>query len=421
MRIQHNIAALNTYRNLRNSNLMMMRSLERLSSGYRINRAGDDAAGLAISEKMRSQITGLTVAERNAMDGLSLIQTAEGALTEVHSMLNRMVEIATQSANGIYDDVDRDSLQEELKALVEEIDRIAESTRFNNKTLLNGDMEKGAIGSIYKRGKYDGSASVGLEFHFGSLYKNDGVKIKLEHTKRTDTSKESDVAEIANDGTLTLKVNANANYTTAEIQDMIHKAAEKENLNVKNPDEYKQALKSVEVFGAGIKGATRKNNNGPGLDPNNGFYKDAAETGKYVINENDLKLQVGDTNDSFNHIHVNIKSMKAVTLGIDLGSISVATEQDAADAIEVINTAINRVSKQRGYLGAAQNRLEHTINNLAVTRENLIASESRIRDVDMAKEMMNYVHASILNQVGNAMLAQANQQFSTVLQMLKAL
>jgi flagellin len=276
MRIQHNITALNSYKNLTNNNNTVGKNLEKLSSGYRINRAGDDAAGLAISEKMRAQITGLETASKNASDGISLIQTAEGALTEVHSMLNRMVELAQQSANGTYDnDVDRKNLQAELDSLTSEIDRISEGTNFNGTTLLKG-------GDMATKG---------------------------------------------------------------------------------------------------------------------------------------LTLQIGDTSDSFNQLNVKIADMSST--GLDINGLKIDKQSDAQDAVEKIKAAINTVSETRGKLGAAQNRLEHTINNLSVTAENMTAAESRIRDVDMAKEMMSYTKNNILVQASQAMLAQANQVPQGVLQLLK--
>ena len=274
MRIQHNIPALSSHRNLTNNNSALSKNLEKLSSGYRINRAGDDAAGLAISEKMRAQITGLNTAQKNAEDGVSLVQTAEGALTEVHSMLNRMVELATQSANGTYDNDDRAKLQAEVDALYSEINRIADATNFNGTTLLaGGDM-----------------VNTGLDLQIGPS------------------------------------------------------AAEK--------------------------------------------------------------------------INVKIKSMKADQIGLG-AKLDISDAAKANTAIATVKTAINNVSTQRGDLGAIQNRLEHTINNLSVTEENMTAAESRIRDVDMAKEMMAYTKNNILVQASQAMLAQANQVPQSVLQLLQ--
>ena len=289
MRVQHNIAALNSYRNLSNNNSSVSKNLEKLSSGYRINRAGDDAAGLAISEKMSAQITGLGTAQKNANDGISLIQTAEGALTEVHSMLNRMVELAQQSANGTYQDTtDRDNLQSEMDALTDEVNRISKGTNFNGMSLLSSNKA--------------------------------------------------------------------------------------------------------------------------------------------------MTLQIGDSSADFNQLKVGLSNMSATALKIQKAAsktvaegatvssgtgIAISTQKGAAAAVSVLKAAINTVSSTRGKLGALQNRLEHTINNLSVSEENMTAAESRIRDVDMAKEMMSYTKNNILVQASQAMLAQANQVPQGVLQLLQ--
>lgn len=292
MRVQHNIAALNSYRNLSSNNSAVSKNLEKLSSGYRINRAGDDAAGLAISEKMRAQITGLATAQKNANDGISLIQTAEGALTEVHSMLNRMVELAQQSANGTYDDdTDRESLQAEMDALTREIDRVSQGTNFNGKALLS-EAKNGTI----------------LTLQIG------------------DSSAEYNQLAVTLTGMSSTK------------------------LSIQKADSLSDA-----------ESATSDNGNG-----------------------------------------ISVKSQKA-----------------AAQAVTVIKNAINKVSTVRGQFGALQNRLEHTINNLSVSEENMTAAESRIRDVDMAKEMMAYTKNNILVQASQAMLAQANQVPQGVLQLLQ--
>jgi flagellin len=267
MRIQHNIAALNAHRNLTNNNSSVNKNLEKLSSGYRINRAGDDAAGLALSEKMRAQITGLTMSKKNAQDGISLIQTAEGALTEVHSMLNRMVELATQSANGIYEDkVDRAAMQDEINALDSEIERISKATTFNGTSLF-----------------------------------------------------------VAN---------------------------------------------------------------------------------SYV------NIQIGYGEASYNKLKVEFSQLSKV-------AINISTAAGAATAINTIKERINSISTTRGKLGALQNRLEHTINNLGTNIENMTSAESRIRDVDIAEEMMAYTKNNILVQSAQAMLAQANQVPQGVLQLLQ--
>jgi len=275
MRLQHNISALNAHRNLTFNNAATSKNLEKLSSGFRINRAGDDAAGLAISEKMRGQISGLQQAQNNASDGINLIQTAEGALNETHSILQRMRTLAVQSANGTYDDgTDRANLQKEMTALQDEITRISTTTKYNGKVLLGGAY----------------SAA----------------------------------------GSMSFQIDSNANT-----------------------------------------------------------------------------------------IGVSIRNMDATSLGVAAASVSISSETNASAAIASIDTAINTVSAQRADLGAAQNRLEHTITNLSVAEENLTASESRIRDVDMAKEMMAFTKNNILNQASQAMLAQANMQPQGVLQLLQ--
>ncbi|MBB5149724.1 flagellin N-terminal helical domain-containing protein [Ureibacillus thermosphaericus] len=270
MRIQHNISALNTHRNLSFNNSQAAKNLEKLSSGYKINRAGDDAAGLAISEKMRGQIRGLDMASKNAQDGISLIQTAEGALNETHAILQRMRELAVQSANDTNTDEDRQQLQKEVSALLTEITRISTDTEFNTQKLLNGSFS-------------------GKIIHIG------------------------------------------------------------------------------------------------------------ANTGQILT--------------------VSIGSMNATALGVN--SVNIGTQSGANSAIALIDSAIKAVSSQRADLGAIQNRLEHTINNLGATSENLTAAESRIRDVDMAKEMMEFTKNNILMQAAQSMLAQANQQPQGVLQLLQ--
>jgi len=285
MRINNNLMAMNTLRQLGIANTGASKSMEKLSSGYRINRAGDDAAGLSISEKMRAQIRGLQMASKNAQDGISLIQTAEGALDEVHSILQRMRELAVQAANDTNVQVDREALQAEVDQLLEEIDRIADNTEFNTQKLLDGTLTSG--GSVEK-----------LVFHIGA---NKGQKMEIQ-------------------------------------------------------------ISSMKTEKLGSSSGT------------------------------------------------TISSLK--TTGI-------TTQSGANTAIKTINDAIEMVSKERSKLGAVQNRLEHTIKNLDNAAENLQAAESRIRDVDMAKEMMEQTRLNILQQAATAMLAQANMAPQTVLQLLR--
>ncbi|MHC8523278.1 flagellin Hag [Rossellomorea sp. H39__3] len=303
MRINHNIAALNTHRQLNSATNAQSKSMEKLSSGLRINRAGDDAAGLAISEKMRGQIRGLDQASRNAQDGISLIQTAEGALNETHSILQRMRELAVQSSNDTNTDADRGELQKEVNELATEITRISNNTEFNTKKLLTG---------------------------------------------AADSAKASGTGSITDADSLTFHIGANAGQNiTLDINAMDAKTL-------------------------GVSGSSTSN---------------VAAAG--------------------------------TALATTVDGINISTKADADTAITSINTAIETVSAQRSKLGAYQNRLDHTINNLGTSSENLSAAESRIRDVDMAKEMMEQTKNSILSQAAQAMLAQANQQPQGVLQLLR--
>ena len=415
MRIQHNIAALNSYRNLGTNNTGVSKNLEKLSSGYRINRAGDDAAGLAISEKMRSQITGLNTATKNANDGISLVQTAEGALTEVHSMLNRMVEIATQSSNGVYEDgVDRAALQDEMDALTDEIDRIADGTNFNKRNLLNGDFAKKIEVS---KTVTDTAAPTGeLNVSLGSKFDGKGIAINFAQGDGAELN-----ATISKAGVITVtadfRVTEGAKtFTGTEIQKAIQDAANSKgtainklgegDLTEEEQNEFKDAVNGMVITG-------KLNRNGDGSNVE--MYNIEAEG--YADKGTGMNLQIGDTNQDFNKLNVAIKNMHAQNLG--LKDISVSMEEEAGDAVDVINHAINIVSTQRGELGAIQNRLEHTINNLSVNAENMTAAESRIRDVDMADEMMKYTKNNILVQASQAMLAQANQVPQGVLQLLQ--
>ena len=726
MRIQHNIAALSAYRNLTNNNSMLSKNLEKLSSGYRINRAGDDAAGLAISEKMRAQITGLETAQKNANDGISLIQTAEGALTEVHSMLNRMVELANQSANGTYMDDDRDSLQAEVDALLDEINRISKSTNFNGRTLLDGKMAleseakeitAGDIGALSDvemthiadgvksktpvKGVYeldlsnvklannaaakgaptikapdadavtvtngdgagakasfafdvagaaitaateaDGSVTANQTATFtiagqdvtidvtadmtdadivtalnGKTFDIDGITytatatgttIKFEAADDTltthDTANQTVAAaggntdnadaavgvkvtlggyeleldglevgigeetdgkaiaakfmeniaangnkvtiggeefEVTNaDGKLTftmvnnpskeftqdmsakLEVTDNAGtvldpgtagddftgngvhinqgeaigvnvikeavfgsgndavaqgsfdladldlkdgsvlkigdttYTFAVGKDSKVKAGAnvidlkdfekdsaglaeaaakrlsniaKDNATFKvTSDNTSSTVRLTEIPGAidytknNLEGATAGDRNDIPADKVQAAWAGLVQHGEMALEDasvaakGGLTLQIGDTSDSFNRLTIGIGDMSAK--GLLIHDIDISTQEGATEAVNKIKTAINSVSKQRGDLGALQNRLEHTINNLSVTTENITAAESRIRDVDMANEMMAYTKNNILVQASQAMLAQANQVPQGVLQLLQ--
>ena len=487
MRIQHNIAALNSYRNLTGNNSAVSKNLEKLSSGYRINRAGDDAAGLAISEKMRAQITGLNTAQKNAQDGVSLVQTAEGALTEVHSMLNRMVELADQSANGTYDnEVDRANLQKEIASLKDEIDRIADSTNFNGINLLDGSLsakkldlnkastlggqgitvqENAAVAttSDFTVGAGDGKEhtltveyadengklhSVDLKYTSGKDATTSTKNIK-EAIAKSELASVFDVAENTNKFTMTSKVagEGGAKLTAIKTTDQTATAVkngtvtEGKNATVTakgqgpiqdgdkitlNGKTY-QFVKDVDTEVAD--GATAvligKTNDDTKVNLNKALESAGIEatlagndiTFAALNNGKGLTLQIGDTSEDFNQMTVSVGDMHTVALGI--ADINISTQAGAKAAVDKIKSAINSVSSTRGDLGAIQNRLEHTINNLSVTSENMTAAESRIRDVDMANEMMAYTKNNILVQSSQAMLAQANQLPQGVLQLLQ--
>jgi len=419
MRIQHNIAALNSYRQLGSNNSAVGKNLEKLSSGYRINRAGDDAAGLAISEKMRAQITGLETAQKNANDGISLIQTAEGALTEVHSMLNRMVELAGQSANGTYqNEVDRENLQKEVVSLKDEINRISEGTNFNGINLLDGSM-----------GKSSTELGVGNQPTVGTVIGNTVV------TKFSGMSLESgDTVTLASGDPSTNGAKTNEIVVTVKKEDGssraividLEKAVKKSDGSALGDGTLASGDTGViDLTEAGLGKieftATDDGDDAAALAIGlNGEFTGQAKPiadDKTTGNGTGLTLQIGDTADDFNKLTVSVKSMSAKSLGID--GVDLSTQAGAASAIKDIKTAINTVSSTRGDLGALQNRLEHTINNLGVTSENMTAAESRIRDVDMAQEMMNYTKNNILVQSSQAMLAQANQLPQGVLQLLR--
>ncbi len=570
MIIQHNISALNSYNQLSGNNNALAQNLKKLSSGYKINSAADNAAGLAISEKMRAQITGLETAQQNAQDGISLVQTAEGALTEVHSMLNRMVELSTQASNGTYSDTDRQKLQDEITELQNEIDRIADSTNFNGIDLLNGNLDGTvAVGGISGgsaaqinavKSKFE-STTIG-DFGANDVKVGDKISVSFEYTDAngatqtktleyevtavadgtnkfkvknsngtetevsagttagTDKIEGAELAKVitadlaadadiskafsvtANNGKLTFESNvAGASsvaigkmniFTTsatggptkelsvgvsqtvvgadaqtgydfskvtpfdptdaaAKIEDSIVTVGDKKFVflekDINLTDDVLKMLKdngidgSVEVTGTGAVAAADIVNMVDTI--NKAFGKTVVEQGKVTTGAfavdatgtvvrltpdagietvaggagKALNLQIGDTADEYNRLQVNIQDCHAKALGVD--QINVTTEASAAEGIDSIKAAIDTVSQVRAKLGATQNRLDHTLNNLETTTTNLTESESRIRDTDMAKEMMDYTKNNILIQASQAMLAQANQVPQGVLQLLQ--
>ena len=401
MRIQHNIMAMNAYRNYSTNTSALSKNLEKLSSGYKINRAGDDAAGLAISEKMRAQITGLETAQKNAKDGISLVQTAEGALTEVHDMLNRMVELADQSANGTYDDTtDRANLQKEFDRLKSEIDRIADSSNFNGIKLLDGSLQEGTTLSTstttISAAASSTKAAVDVAIKADSKAASKALSFKLATGGTAGAS-------VNKSGAVTITVKAGTSYSASEIQALLANA-KKGSSSV--ADDILTAVQKATVSGAGI---TAKSGDTALAATSKGAV---ADTGKK------LTLQIGDTSDDYNQLNVSIQDMHAATLGLT-DDIKIGDQTSAQKAVVAIKTAINTVSSVRGDLGATQNRLDHTINNLSVMQENIQDAESTIRDTDVADEMMAYTKNNILVQSAQAMLAQANQIPQGVLQLLQ--
>lgn len=402
MRIQHNIMAMNAYRNYANNTSALSKNLEKLSSGYKINRAGDDAAGLAISEKMRAQITGLDKAQDNAKDGISLVQTAEGALTEVHDMLNRMYELAEQSANGTFEDgTDRKQLQKEVDQLKSEINRIADSANFNGIKLLDGSMAANGTTKIIAAAS-SAKAGVDVSIVADSLFDKDGNRSELKFSlAAVSTGKEGVV--VKKDG-VTISLEKGKDYSAADIQALLAKA--KTNGTGVTEDMMK-SVQNATITGAGV-------TNGP--NPWTTLAK--ASAGAAQANQGKpLTLQIGDTSDSFNQLKVGIKDCHVAALG--LTDMKIGDQDSAAKALDKIKSAINYVSDVRGTLGATQNRLDHTINNLSVMQENIQDAESTIRDTDVADEMMAYTKNNILIQSAQAMLAQANQVPQGVLQLLQ--
>jgi flagellin len=394
MRVQHNIVAMNSYRNYNNNTRTINKNIEKLSSGYKINRAGDDAAGLAISEKMRAQITGLEGAQKNAKDGISLVQTAEGALTEVHSMLNRMFELAEQSANGTYDNgTDRAQLQKEVDKLSEEINRIADSSNFNGIKLLDGtlgmkvtldDPKTNGVNAINVEGNASIAEASGLTFDYSG-------------------------GEVTIGGTIPNGVSFEAVGTNKDTYDakkggvLAYKAVvEKETASAQDAERFEGAVFSFTIGPQKADGSS---------DDVTGISLD--------VTAGSLTLQIGDTADSYNQLDVNLKDIHTKQGALNIDGVNIASQSGAQKAMDAIKQAINYVSDVRGTLGASQNRLEHTINNLSVMQENIQDAESTIRDTDVASEMMKYTKNSILVQSAQAMLAQANQQPQGVLQLLQ--
>ena len=409
MVIQHNLTAMNANRMLNVTTSAQSKSAEKLSSGYKINRAADDAAGLSISEKMRKQIRGLTQASSNAQDGVSAVQTAEGALTEVHSMLQRMNELAVQSANGTNSQTDRKAIQDEIDQLTSEIDRVSETTKFNETYLLKGDPTKADKANFMKSG-YTIKANTKLYLEGEtSVDKNltgDKLKEAIASGKKIYTEEAGANKQDKNITKNTLAVKGTDYAYVTKLYDKKGNAVTAEQIKTKKNADGTDATTDGYFTGEGGKGVN--------------VAADAAATFTEAYDVNgaiSFSLHVGADSASDNKIAVKIESMSATGIGVK--GLKVDTEDDATAAIDRISEAIQKVSSQRSTLGAAQNRLEHTIANLDNVVENTTSAESRIRDTDMAQEMVNYSKNNILAQAGQSMLAQANQSNQGVLSLLQ--
>ena len=411
MIVQHNITAMNANRMLGMTTGSLSKSTEKLSSGYRINRAADDAAGLTISEKMRKQIRGLDQASTNAEDGVSAVQTAEGALTEVHSMLQRMNELAVQSANGTNSQTDRKAIQDEIDQLTSEIDRVSETTKFNETYLLKGDPTKADTAYFMKSGYNVIANGLYAEGSDDKITTSDKLAEAIKAGKKIYKVAKGDGTkqvpdQIASKGT-------DYAYVT-KLYDKDGKEVSAQNIqDAKNADG--STATNYYTSSSGAAGAAANPVTSMAITAT------AAKTnfieGAPVNGAISFSLHVGADSAEDNKIAVKIESMSATGIGVK--GLKVDTEDDATAAIDRIAEAVQKVSSQRSTLGAAQNRLEHTIANLDNVVENTTSAESRIRDTDMAQEMVNYSKNNILAQAGQSMLAQANQANQGVLSLLQ--
>jgi flagellin len=425
MVVQHNMQAMNSSRMLGTTSGQQAKSTEKLSSGYKINRAADDAAGLTISEKMRKQINGLDRASTNAQDGVSAVQTAEGALTEVHSMLQRMNELAVQASNGTNSKSDRDAVQSEVDQLSTEIDRVAETTKFNETYLLKGDSSTAATKTVTFGFKDAGIASkfLTVKDNFDNADAADSTKTQVTVNKAALTAG-STINIGGNDYTIASDVagdSAKPYYVAAS--DMTAGVSNK-NASIISGTKAVELIQNA-LIDANKIGATNSvavdaavtGANGGALAADTTF--DITKGTNTTAKDLSFNLHVGADSDMTNKIGVNIEAMDTKNLGISKLNVTDTTGTAATYAIDAIADAVQKVSSQRSSLGAVQNRLEHTISNLDNIVENTTSAESRIRDTDMADEMVNYSKNNILAQAGQSMLAQANQSTQGVLSLLK--
>jgi len=433
MVVQHNLTAMNSNRMLGITTGSQAKSTEKLSSGYKINRAADDAAGLAISEKMRKQMRGLTQASSNAQDGISAVQTAEGALTEVHDMLQRMNELAVKAANGTNSKSDRQAIQDEVDQLTTEIDRVSTTTKFNETYLLKGVSKNGISGELtYDKGaaakdanntalfadaanKFDpltgsGESTLGAEQAVDTVINNTNTKYSKQDLVVGGFTYHIITSTTKGDGT-------EAALGVASAVEAANKALDTDD-------------KKTQLFVSSLEDAMRdirtRNaadvRNVSAVTASNGTASETkvkVETFADINNAADLSLHVGADSTSDNKISMNIANLSARGLGLNGLRVDGDNDKNATAAIDTIAAALQRVSDQRASLGAIQNRLEHTIANLDNVVENTTSAESAIRDTDMATEMVRYSNNNILAQAGQSMLAQANQSNQGVLSLLQ--
>lgn len=454
MIVKHNLTAMNSNRMLGLTTTTQAKATEKLSSGYKINRAADDAAGLAISEKMRKQIRGLTQASINAQDGISAVQTADGALNEVHDMMHRLAELTVKAANGTLSETDRQAVQNEVDELVSEVDRVSTTTKFNELYLMRGSNNGDVARLSYS------TANAALEDTFKAAavkpvktpLVNSGTGVfNLEVQKDTTSLGAApmqkgvnlDDSDAAKNTTYSAKVIGPVGAAGAQptcyvlIEKTGAKDADIDNLSVsqlvkninKMPNQYNDetANPKIKAFSSMAElTSAMKADYGENIKTISSIYnKDTnqlelrAETFADMNDPVDVSLHVGADSSSDNKIYMNIAQLSARALGINGLDVRGDTGEAATAAIDVIGDALQRVSNQRAALGAIQNRLEHTIANLDNVVENTTSAEATIRDTDMATQMVEYSNNQILAQAGQAMLAQSNQATSGVLSLLQ--
>jgi len=434
MIINHNITALNTHNKLSSATAAQGKSMEKLASGLRINKAGDDAAGLAISEKMRSQVRGLDQASRNAQDGISMIQTAEGALNETHDILQRMRELSVQASNDTNNADDRTEIQKEMNQLTSEVSRIGNNTEFNTQKLLNGNKEGvAAPAGTTTTPEVKAATTIG------------GLTLTSKATGTTGNAQSFEVVQGGNSTTssvsyasnkLTITIGADAGGTSTPLTETALKAL----------IEADTTANAAFTVGAGsttnvavtantaLTGGANAVVPTPAKDGAASLQIGANQSQQFTVTINDMRASalgisgtagaaaVGKGTDVVGASFVAVSSGNNVLSDVTTAgetALDISDANKASAATKVLDQAIKEVSSERSRLGAYQNRLEHTTNNLKTSSENLTAAESRIRDVDMAKEMMNQTKNSILGQAAQAMLAQSNQTPQGVLQLLR--